>query len=67
MSQFNHLNDRGDKKEICSDCGKKFKVSINDMSMYGGHDSETVYCPWCHADNGKIHGGDTLTIYVSKA
>ncbi|WP_276421547.1 hypothetical protein [Lactococcus garvieae] len=66
MSQFNHMNDVPDQKEVCSECGKKFKVTVMDSSRYGGHESEPVYCPWCNAYNGKIHGGDSLTIFVSK-
>lgn len=66
MSQFNHLNNIPDKIMDCKKCGKKFSISISDGSMWGGHDSETIQCPWCGANNGKEYGGDMIMVFTSR-
>lgn len=66
MSQYNHLNDPITNTTVCEECGKKFEYSVDDISMYGGHDSAIIRCPWCGKNNGEVYGGDSITVYTNK-
>lgn len=66
MSQFNHLNDIPDTVTTCKSCNKRFSYYVDDISMYGGHDSDIIRCPWCGSSNGEVQGGDSISVSSSK-
>lgn len=41
-------------KTTCSECGKTFIVSENELPMPGTIDLESVYCPYCNTYNGEV-------------
>lgn len=66
MTQYDHLNDCPDTVTLCKNCGKQFSYYVDDISMYGGHDSDVIRCAWCLSSNGEVHGGDTISVYSQK-
>lgn len=66
MSYYNHMNDTPSKVMKCNECGKKFSYHVEDSSMWGGHDSDVIRCPWCGNINGEEYGGDSISVYTEK-
>ena len=66
MSQFNHMFDEPNHEQKCPFCNKVFTYSVDDRSLYGGHDSEPLFCPYCGKQVKTIYGGDTLSVYTNK-
>lgn len=68
MSQYNHLSDKPATTGICVNCHGVFKYTVSDDAYYGGHghDWEYIKCPWCDTENGRVHGGEFLSVYVTK-
>lgn len=66
MSYYNHMNDTPDHVMNCNECGKKFSYFVEDSSMWDGHDSDVIRCPWCESINGEEYGGDSISVYAKK-
>lgn len=39
---------------ICSNCGKKYKVTERDLPLPGTIEREGIYCPWCNSVEGQL-------------
>ena len=69
MSFFDFVQNEQDSYERltkCESCGKNFIYSVTDYSMSGCHDWEPIWCPWCHAQNGEVSGGDMISVDTFK-
>ncbi len=44
-------------------CGKNFIISITNAGYPGGKNRESIYCPWCGAENGAKITSGIITSY----
>lgn len=54
MSQYDHIHDQPEHREVCIKCGEYFTWSETGEMYPGGKDTEYINCPYCGEKNGSI-------------
>jgi transposase-like protein len=51
----------------CHVCRKAFTMAISNAGYPGGKDRESIYCPWCDAENDTIVTSGIVSTYKVSA